>query len=120
MMTAARGTPHWAAPEVLAPMLTGKKKANYSLSADIYSLGVIMWEIATRKTPFAELEFISKIVRHVVAGGRPIMAEETVLSPLIRRCWAQTAEEHEQGYGHGRYVQVRKGLQALSTQQKQK
>ena len=36
MMTSARGTPHWAAPEVLAPMLTGAKTASYTVSADVY------------------------------------------------------------------------------------
>ena len=35
------GTPAWMAPEVL-------RGDEYSLSADVYSFGVIIWEIMTR------------------------------------------------------------------------
>ena len=36
------------APEIL-------RGEEYSLSADVYSFGVILWEIISRKQPFKEL-----------------------------------------------------------------
>ena len=39
------GTPHWMAPEILR----GEK---YSSAADVYSFGVILWEMLTSDIPF--------------------------------------------------------------------
>jgi serine/threonine protein kinase len=41
-MTAGAGTYHWMAPEVI------RGEQHYSTTADIYSFGVILWEISTR------------------------------------------------------------------------
>ena len=48
-MTGLAGTFHWMAPEVLA------SQANYSHKADIYSYGIVMWEIMAREPPFKGL-----------------------------------------------------------------
>jgi serine/threonine protein kinase len=39
------GTPHWMAPEILR----GEK---YEESADVYSFGVIVWEMLTGEIPY--------------------------------------------------------------------
>jgi serine/threonine protein kinase len=44
-MTAKVGTVQWMAPEVL-------KGVSYTESADIYSTGIIAWELLTGKCPF--------------------------------------------------------------------
>jgi serine/threonine protein kinase len=44
------GTPHWAGPEVLRGEALGP-------AADIYSFGVIMWEMLTQKLPHKGLSF---------------------------------------------------------------
>jgi serine/threonine protein kinase len=44
------GTPHWAAPEVL-------RGEALSTAADIYSFGVIAWEMLTQKLPHKGLSF---------------------------------------------------------------
>jgi hypothetical protein len=46
----------------------GKK---YSEKADVYSAGVIMWEIASRKRFFSEIAFLSQVEDRVIAGERP-------------------------------------------------
>ena len=47
-MTGNAGTVHWMAPEVL----TNDK---YSESVDMYSFGVILWELLTRRCPYEVL-----------------------------------------------------------------
>lgn len=44
-MTAKVGTFQWMAPEVIAG-------SNYTEKADVYSFGIILWEIASREPPY--------------------------------------------------------------------
>ena len=46
MMTGQAGTFHWMAPEVL-------ENCRYTEKADVYSFGIVMWEILAREPPFA-------------------------------------------------------------------
>uniref|UniRef100_A0A7S2Z917 Protein kinase domain-containing protein n=2 Tax=Rhodosorus marinus TaxID=101924 RepID=A0A7S2Z917_9RHOD len=57
------GTPEWSAPEVL-------RNEKHGLPCDIYSLGVVLWEIITRSVPFRGMS-AAQIIAHVaVSGGR--------------------------------------------------
>ena len=53
------GTPGWMAPEMM------KKEVKIGPSADIYSFGVVMWEVCSRKKPWGELSDKQKIFEAV-------------------------------------------------------
>lgn len=62
VMTAKIGTYQWMAPEVI----TSHK---YTEKADVFSFGVLLWELATRKPPYYGRCWIDRI-RHGRDGSR--------------------------------------------------
>ncbi|KAL4095766.1 hypothetical protein PRIC1_009138 [Phytophthora ramorum] len=82
LMTGCCGTFQWMAPEVLASQ-------KYSLPADVYGFGVIMWEICEGAAPFKELAPAQIPIAVVQERRRPIISPKTPppLRDLIRRCW---------------------------------
>jgi len=75
------GTPCWTAPEVI----TGEK---YSEKADVYSFGMIMWQVAARKPPFAGRNFMG-VSLDVLEGKRPQLPADNpeVFAKLVKKCW---------------------------------
>jgi serine/threonine protein kinase len=61
-MTSVLGTFHWMAPEIF-------ENKPYSIKADVYSYGVVLWEIFTRRTPYRNMEPVD-IMKHVCSGNR--------------------------------------------------
>ena len=86
MRTKGVGTPLWMAPEVLA----GRK---YGPSADVYSYGIVMWEIAARCEPWNEVQgkfLMDALLRLITAEQRPAVESgwpEGYVA-LMRKCWA--------------------------------
>ena len=83
LMTQNIGTPHWMAPEILATSTV------YSSKVDVYSYGIVLWEIATGEVPYNSLE-PSDIIGKVLANDlRPTIPID--LNPgmrdLIKQCW---------------------------------
>eukprot|EP01129_Flabellula_baltica_P009937 TRINITY_DN4143_c0_g1_i3.p1 TRINITY_DN4143_c0_g1~~TRINITY_DN4143_c0_g1_i3.p1 ORF type:complete len:1112 (+),score=207.23 TRINITY_DN4143_c0_g1_i3:89-3424(+) len=79
-MTANIGTVSWLAPEIF-------QNKSYNQKVDVYSFGVILWEILTRKEPF---EGYSPIVipMMVIKGDRPKIPRcEDSYKSLIQKCW---------------------------------
>ncbi len=76
----------WLAPEVLDSGLHTEK-------SDIYSLGMILWEIFTGNEPYAGLSDAA-VIRKVTKGDREIIPEyiPKPYQTLIKRCW-QTKPE---------------------------
>jgi len=77
----------FAAPEVL-------KKMTYTDKSDVFSFGVVLWELVTRQTPFAgkKPEDIKKFVQD---GGRlPIPQNcSAAYQQLIADCWHQDSQK---------------------------
>ncbi|HQW57562.1 MAG TPA: protein kinase [Gammaproteobacteria bacterium] len=80
----------WMAPELF------KHGTSYTKKSDIYSLGITLWEIATRKTPFSGAD--PTLVRKWVKKGTRERDEIPVdcpqkLTTLIEACWAASPDE---------------------------
>ena len=58
------GTHHWIAPEVL-------RGEEYSQAADMYSFGVILWEMVHRKIPYQDLT-AAQVIGIVGYGGKKL------------------------------------------------
>jgi len=87
LMTGCVGTVGWIAPEIFS------EKKFYSEKADIYSFGMVCWELLTRQTPFENLESFSVPVL-VLKGKRPPLPKEgnKAFRKLIKNCWSQKPE----------------------------
>lgn len=86
------GTPQWLAPEI------GEGEV-YTRAADVFSFGVVMWEIATRQLPYANENLInpSLFMAQIAKGLRPPLdAVQPAPNPevsdlfvaLAIKCWA--------------------------------
>jgi len=81
--------PVWLAPEII-------QGEGYSLSADMYSYGVILFELLSMGSFFSEMDFMSDIELAVASGKRPDLLSLSGFSAfkeLIVNCWAQLPKE---------------------------
>ncbi|CAM9406825.1 unnamed protein product, partial [Ectocarpus sp. 8 AP-2014] len=79
----------WTAPEVLESQETSK-------ASDVYSFGMVAWEVLTRRTPWADQARPRDIyLRVVMREERPaIPADAPVdITEMVRSCWAQEPED---------------------------
>lgn len=59
------GTVHWTAPEVL-------NCGRYHFSADIYSFGMVIYEVIARTVPFSNLPPPAVIVAVLIKRDKPV------------------------------------------------
>ena len=85
-MTKMAGTPMWMAPEII----DGK---DYTLSADVFSFGMLLYEMNTLQKPFPMMESI-KIVKAIKSGYRPPIPDtvEKNMKKLIESCWDENPD----------------------------
>ena len=99
------GTMRYMAPEVCYPVgdddqrdfgQEGTKFTHYDSSCDVYSFGMVLWEMLHRKIPFGDL----KAIQALYYAGRLNERPKLELSPehppklkqIITDCWAQVPE----------------------------
>jgi serine/threonine protein kinase len=86
-MTGQVGTCQWMANEVLA-------QARYTEAADVFSFGVVLWELVTRECPYAHLPSSVQVAVAVLKDGlRPAVPPgvPSELGILMQTCWSADA-----------------------------
>mmetsp|Transcript_2026 Transcript_2026/g.4884 ORF Transcript_2026/g.4884 Transcript_2026/m.4884 type:complete len:301 (-) Transcript_2026:119-1021(-) len=84
-LTVGVGTPYWMAPEVFAG-------GAYNEKIDVYSYGMVLFEIVFRQIPFEEIE-PQMVRKHVLKGNCPTLSQwrddlPQSLQELMVSCWA--------------------------------
>ncbi|AVL94173.1 putative serine/threonine protein kinase receptor [Megavirus vitis] len=81
------GTPCWTAPEIIR----GEK---YNEKADVFSFGVVMWEMVTFHEPFAGCNFM-QVSLDIIKGTRPQIPGDCPpeMTELIKSCWHAKAKK---------------------------
>ncbi|XP_052308857.1 serine/threonine-protein kinase STY8 isoform X2 [Populus trichocarpa] len=84
VMTAETGTYRWMAPEVI-------EHKPYDHKADVFSFGIVLWELLTGKLPYEHLSPLQAAVGVVQQGLRPSIPSHShpKLAELLERCWQQ-------------------------------
>ncbi|KAI3431982.1 uncharacterized protein J3R85_007640 [Psidium guajava] len=82
VMTAETGTYRWMAPEVI-------EHRPYDHKADVFSFGIVLWELLTGKLPYEDLTPLQAAIGVVHKGLRPTIPERThpELEKLLNKCW---------------------------------
>lgn len=93
----AVGTLRWTAPEILDPESFGLEHAVATLETDVYSFGMVIWEVS-RMTPLALTDerltnlSIGILGTHAIRRA-PLRRNRTVEDPLRRPPGASTARD---------------------------
>lgn len=88
IMTAETGTYRWMAPEII-------EHKPYDKKADVFSFGIVLWELLTGKVPYADMTPLQAAVGVVQKGLRPTMPRNipAKLVDLLQRCWKTDPSE---------------------------
>ncbi|KAF8063034.1 STY17 [Scenedesmus sp. PABB004] len=81
-MTAETGTYRWMAPEVI-------EHKPYDEKADVFSFGVVLWELLTCKIPYSDMTPLQAAVGVVQKGLRPAIPQSCPpqLASMMAACW---------------------------------
>ncbi|KAG4079104.1 hypothetical protein HA402_001075 [Bradysia odoriphaga] len=82
LMTNNKGSAAWMAPEVF-------EGYTYTEKCDVFSWGIILWEVLSREQPFKDIEFTFSIMWSVHKGQRPPLIEgcPKPIEILMTTCW---------------------------------
>jgi len=80
----AAGTVRWMAPELF------KRTAKYTEGSDIYSYGMILWELASRKTPYEDAANEAVVIQWIKDGETEIIPADCpeIFGAVTKSCWA--------------------------------
>jgi serine/threonine protein kinase len=111
------GTTRWMAPELMtlgryelcAKTSDHDRELRYPFKADVYSFGMVCYEILTGKVPFNIVTFPREVRRMVLNGDRPILPYHcpNELLILIHSCWEEEATSRPS------FVEICKALRRL-------
>ncbi|XP_047308359.1 serine/threonine-protein kinase STY13-like [Impatiens glandulifera] len=81
-MTPETGTYRWMAPEMI-------QHRPYSQKVDVYSFGIVLWELLTGMQPFQNMTAVQAAFAVVNKGFRPHIPNDClpVLREIMTRCW---------------------------------
>lgn len=81
-MTAETGTYRWMAPEVI-------EHKPYDERADVFSFGIVLWELLTSKVPYQDMTPLQAAVGVVQKGLRPGIPANCppALGEIMQSCW---------------------------------
>jgi serine/threonine protein kinase len=67
----------------------------YSQKSDIYSFGMVLWELASREVPFKDAHGPELIPKWVSEGEREEIPKDTPpkIAHLIKLCWANDIQK---------------------------
>ena len=82
-MTHGVGTACWLAPEVI-------KHARSSKFSDVYSYGIVLWELATREEVYQGLETTQIIAKVANENLRPPVPQDCPWKDVMIKCWAES------------------------------
>jgi len=103
VMTAETGTYRWMAPEVI-------EHKPYDHKADVFSFGIVIWELLTGKIPYDYLTPLQAAIGVVQKGIRPTIPKDThpKLTELLQKCWHKDSAERPD------FIQILEILERLS------
>ncbi|KAJ9172896.1 hypothetical protein P3X46_016089 [Hevea brasiliensis] len=81
-MTPETGTYRWMAPEMI-------QHRPYTQKVDVYSFGIVLWELITGMLPFQNMTAVQAAFAVVNKGVRPVIPNDclTALGEIMTRCW---------------------------------
>ena len=89
------GTAHFMAPELLLPNMFGLEKGVPSKAADIYALGMTVYQVFTGRWPFFPARE-TEVILTVIKGDLPPKPENAgeigmteVVWDLLKECWGR-------------------------------
>lgn len=85
------GTYRWMAPEMI-------KEKHHTRKVDVYSFGIVMWEILTALVPFSDMTPEQAAVAVALKNARPPLPAScpVAISHLIMQCWATNPDKRPQ------------------------
>jgi serine/threonine protein kinase len=106
----------------------------FSKESDIYSIGMIMWELTTGCKPFANIEHDVMLIYKIIDGKQPEITKDTpeCFANLMKRCWdsdpskrpliTEITESFNNWYHKNKYVEIfkqaeRKRLELIELKQ---
>ncbi|XP_042494429.1 serine/threonine-protein kinase STY13-like isoform X2 [Macadamia integrifolia] len=92
MMTAETGTYRWMAPELYSTVtLRQGEKKHYNNKVDVYSFGIVLWELLTNRMPFEGMSNLQAAYAAAFKQVRPTLPEDLPpdLAFIIQSCWVE-------------------------------